>query len=162
MISVPLINKYIWSRPDVYQHLNTSEHPVTGWSDAPVYPINEQPESVAPYVIYSWTTKPDSIHWSIENDDITFYLWDYDIYRIMQLESQLRNYLGREDDSAAAINAWVMSNPSEHTSGVANIKSVRYGGSTQAFTQTQESGVVGKAVTFRVQYIDCDTSSPLV
>lgn len=163
MISVPLINKWVWSQSDVYQHLSHTDRPVTGWTDAPVYPINEQPESEAPYIVYTWVTKPDPVLWQVSSDEITFYLWDHDTYRMMQLESALRSYLGREDMTAEAINQWAnaQGDPETTTGGVL-IKSVRYGGSTQIFTQTQESGVFGKGMTFKVDYINCETNTSLV
>lgn len=158
MIAVPTINKYIWSRSDIAALLSTTGRPVTGWSDAPVYPINEQPESVAPYVVYQWTTKP-SYPYQLQFDDITYYIWDYDINRMMKLQSRLRYYLGQEDVSASAIHQWGLASSSL---GGVLIKSANYGGSSRPFTQTQESGVNGIGVTFRIQYIDCETNEPLV
>lgn len=158
MNAIPTINKFVWSRSDVYQHLSLPTRPVTGWTDAPVYPINEQPESDAPYVVYSWTSKPTE-RYMIYCDDLTFYLWDINIERLMKLEAALRNYLGREDETATAIAGWrALSGEGD---GRIKILSVKYGGSSQPFTQTQESGVIGKGVTFRIEYVDCTVDAPL-
>lgn len=149
MISVNFINQFVFSRPEVrelFGHAN--------FFDAPVYPVNEQPESASPYTIYTWRTSPSRDLYAFQLDTITYSIWDHDIYRLQRYESILKKYMSRRDESAQAFMDWAIFNQIEGVSVI--VHDITYLGSTDVFPEEEEGGVVGKNMTFQVKYIDCE------
>ena len=102
MISVNAVNKWVFSRPDVYELFDDSPTPFTNAVDAPVYPINQIPESDSPYTVFTWKTRKSPSHFTMNIDEIVYWIWDHNIARLQDYESVLRKYLGQEDESAQA------------------------------------------------------------
>ncbi len=158
MISVNLINRFVFSRQDVIDQLTIPGRVFTNFADeqCPVYAVNEQPESDAPYVIYGWKTFSDVEDYWMLKDEIVYSIWDINVGRLQRLERQLIRYLGQGDVSARAITMWNAGNPA-----LVAIKTCEYLGSTDVYPQEQEGGVVGKNLRFRIKYVDCETDKPL-
>lgn len=154
-LAVNEVNKFIFSRPAIYNIFAGSPVAFTNAVEAPVYPINQQPEPDGPMTIYTWRTRRGALHYAYNVDEITYWIWDHDVARLQEYENQLRNYLGREDETAQAFNMWAMNNGGMrilmHWS--------RYAGSSDTHPTKQEGGLMGKSLTFTVQYIDCSKNN---
>lgn len=161
MIVVNELNKYVFSRPEIVDLLSLPGREFNDYSDdnVPVFPINEVPESDAPYTLYLWKAIPPRNFYALKREDITYSMWDIDIYRLQQYETQLIRYLGQEDVSAEAFRHWYVKQPGNHP---IDIKSIQLLGSTDPYSEEQEGGVVGKNITFRVEYVDCVMSAPII
>lgn len=152
MISVNYVNRFIFSRPEILAVVGASDY-----ANYPLFPVNEVVESESPYTIYTWRTDKVFPYEMINLDTITYSIWDHNVGRLQDLEAQIRRYTGQLDVSAEAFRLWVVNYAAANGAGRTPIivQHMRYRGTTDVFPQAEDRGVVGKNITFAVQYMDC-------
>lgn len=155
MSSVYTINKYLFSRPEITSNLSISNRQVTSFADAPVHPLNEQPESTAPYVIYTSRVYTGANHWWQYEDRIIYWLFDINLKRMNDLARNMINYLGRQDASAQEINEWAVANNEFEY----KLLYCDFNGTSDDYPEDQEGGVIGKMMSFSIGYVECELPS---
>lgn len=144
--AVSAINNYVFTHPKMTAILGH-----TDMTDVELYPVNEQPESVRPYIIYNYRTAVLREQWWMMQDTITYTIFDTDMSRLIATERTLINLLRRYEQSAKDIH-----NSGAANSGKFNIHYVNYVSSVDMIPQDQEGGIVGRSLVFQAGYVDLE------
>ena len=138
-----VVLKFLFSHPDITAILGN-----TDFTDAPVFPIGEQPESDAPYILYNYRTRTRAQQWWMSNDDLTMGIFDTDLANLIKLERTMVDILRRYELSAKEVNDWAQDN----ALGETRIKYIRHTATMNFDPQSQEGGVFGRTLMFDIHY----------
>lgn len=114
----------------------------------PVFPVQSQPESDAPYVV--WTSRDRGIgtDWWMEETDVVMAFYDHDLENSLAATNRIKYLFRRKDDSARDLRVWAAANGLE----AYDIHSVSYLGGGNAEETDQEGGTHMRMASISVSY----------
>lgn len=140
---------------DAYNtHFNLSPGDDTHWSDysdSPIFPVNEQPESDKFYILYNFAEgHPPNGWWNVEYT-VAMKVHTNNIKLLNDVTKILRQELGDYNFAAERVGNWMAANNVDSQP----VNYIRYNGSDFVDAQEQENGVYSVILTFNLNVVDC-------